>query len=202
MSKEPMNQDAFVERIAKVMRTAESPDATFEARAMSAVHAAARAERSADARRSWWLRPRSVRFTPLAALAMAAGFAAIVLVGSSSISGTLLPSVPGEGARQTVGSTERDTVHVVRFLFVDSAATRVALVGGFNQWKKDALLLRQVGTTGVWSVDVPLHGGRYEYAFVVYDQDGERWVADRFAPSTRDEFGTETSLISVATRGS
>ena len=133
---------------------------------------------------------------------MAAGFAAIVLAGGSSIRGTLVRSVPGEDARQIVRSTDRDTVHVVRFLFVDSTATRVALVGAFNQWKKDAVLLRQVGTTGVWSVDVPLHGGRYEYAFVVYDQDGERWVADRFAPSTRDEFGTETSLISLTTRGS
>ncbi len=202
------DDDAFADRIAKGLRAPERVDGTFEVRTMSAVRASQRVESGDEAGHeagheahpSWWVRPRSFSLTPLAALAIATGLAAILLVGNLGING-LTGGARGREARAMVG-TGRDTVHIVRFMFVDSTATRVALVGAFNQWQKDAVLLRQVGTSGVWSVDVALVGGRYEYAFVVSDRDGERWVADRFAVSTRDEFGTETSLISLPAQGS
>jgi len=202
MTHVPNNDDEFAERIAKVLRAPESAHATFEARAMSAVHAARRAAQGEEASQSWWLRPRSFRLTPLAALAVAAGFAAIVLAGGFAVEGVVSRGGAGGNTRQVAAHVDRDTVHIVRFLFVDSMATRVALVGAFNQWRKDAVQLQQVGTSGVWSVDIPLVGGRYEYAFVVFDRDGERWVADRFAPTARDEFGAETSVISLTSRGS
>jgi hypothetical protein len=50
-------------------------------------------------------------------------------------------------------------------------------------------------------VSIALTPGRHEYAFVV---DGERWVADPFALTTRDEFGQESSVVRVGgdvTRG-
>jgi 1,4-alpha-glucan branching enzyme len=57
-----------------------------------------------------------------------------------------------------------------------------------------------MGVPGVWSVELPLRQGRHEYAFVVLDTTGERWVADPLAPRVRDEFGTESSVVTVKPR--
>lgn len=184
-----MNNDAFAERIARPLRAAEHADATFEARAMSAVHAAARArEPNSLTHASWWTRRRTVSMSPLAALAAAAAFAALLL-GGSSLVGRSSVSAPAVAAR--------DTVHIVRFVLVEPGARRVALVGGFNGWSKEATLLQDAGANGVWTVDVPLAAGRHEYAFVVIDERGERWIADPATLPKRDEFGTESSVLSI-----
>lgn len=193
--KDDMSDETFADRIARPLRRRERPDETFEARAMSAVHAVARGEhRANDAERSWWLRPRTVRISPIAALALAAGIAGVMVVGSS---GRIGFSRGGESPRPGVVAASRDTVHVVRFVLVDSSARRVALVGEFNQWTKGATLLHATTTPGVWTIDLPLGPGRHEYAFVVYDSAGERWVADPVGQPVRDEFGTQSSVISI-----
>ena len=88
-------------------------------------------------------------------------------------------------------------MHVVRFVFVDSAARSVSLVGDFNGWAKGATRLAAIGERGVWVVSVQLPAGRYEYAFIVTGADGERWVADPYAATLRDEFGTESSVVTL-----
>jgi len=185
---EHSNDDEFAKRIVEPLRAAERVDATFEARAMSAVHAAAREEAVRNAARPWWIRSRVVRITPPATLALAAGFAAIVLAAASLLN---------VRTQTSAVAARPDTVHVVRFVLVNPDAKRVALVGNFNQWQKNATLLHATGTAGVWTVDVPLRNGRHEYAFIVSDQDGEHWIADPFADQVRDDFGTESSVISV-----
>jgi hypothetical protein len=183
---------AFAERIAKPLRTREGADATFEARAMSAVHAAARAEAEARRGRSWWVRPLMIKLTPVAGLAMAAGFAGLVWLGSRASIGSTPPV--------TVATT--DTVHVVRFVLVDSSARRVSIVGAFNQWQKGTTMMASTESPGVWVVEVPLHRGRHEYAFVVIDENGERWMADPFSQAVHDDFGTTTSVIRVGSSSS
>lgn len=184
--------DPFIERIARPLRAPERVDPTFEARAMSAVHAAAREAQTQQ--RAWWLRPRTVRVNPLASLALAAGFAGLVLAGSQVVDSF---SRRPDGGAVPVAARSTDTIHVVRFVFVDPAAREVALVGEFNQWKKGATLLNASAAPGVWTVDLPLSAGRHEYAFVVIDANGERWVADPMTVTRRDEFGTESSVITV-----
>ena len=50
--------------------------------------------------------------------------------------------------------------------------------------------------SGLWTLDVPLPPGRYQYAFVV---DGRRFVADPAAPrAVGDDFGQPTSVVTVA----
>jgi hypothetical protein len=180
--------DAFAERIAKPLRAREGADETFEARAMSAVHAVARAEAEAQTTRSWWLRPRAIHLTPLATMALAAGFAALVWIGARASNATQTEATAAAAA---------DTVHVVRFVLVDSSAQRVSIVGAFNQWQKNATVMAAASSPGVWVVEVPLRRGRHEYAFVVVDERGERWVADPFSQTLHDDFGTETSVIKV-----
>lgn len=189
MIDERTGDDAFADRIAGPLRAPEKVDATFEARAMSAVHAADRAEAEARrTRRPWLLRPYALQLSPLTAFAVAACLMVAALAGS------LLVRRPTTAATNVAA---RDTVHVVRFVFVDSSARRVALVGVFNHWEKDATLLSGTGVHGVWTVDVPLSAGRHEYAFVVYDDDGEHWVADPLSQIVRDEFGTESSMMVI-----
>lgn len=196
--KDQHNEDPFVQRIAGKLRQPIHPDDTFEARAIAAVRVAAseNAGPVLTRKRSWWLR-RSVRLTPVAALAMAAGIAAIAAF--ASIRNVRTVAVP-TGAPIVVARP--DTVHVVRFMLLAPGATRVSLVGSFNQWEKGATLLEPGSETGAWAVTLPLPTGRHEYAFVVTDANGERWVADRFGQRVRDEFGVESSVLSVGAQPS
>ncbi|HYF38361.1 MAG TPA: isoamylase early set domain-containing protein, partial [Gemmatimonadales bacterium] len=85
----------------------------------------------------------------------------------------------------------------VEFVLRASADSTVALVGDFNDWDPRATQLRPASDS-VWSVVVPLRPGRYRYTFVV---DGSEWRRDPSAPrALEDDFGTPTSVITVAQR--
>jgi len=83
--------------------------------------------------------------------------------------------------------------NAVTFALAAPAASRVALIGDFNDWNPDANPLRQ--GEGQWSVTLKLKPGRYRYSFVV---DGSSWQADPGTPPAEDDFGTPTSAITVA----
>lgn len=142
---------------------------------------------------SVWRREWVIRVSALSGVAFAAGIAAIVAFSSLAIGSRL--SARSQGTSQTAQAHPlRDTVQVVRFVFVDSGAASVALVGDFNDWTRGATELRQSGAPGVWAVSVPLTPGRHEYAFIV---NGSSWVADPLAVKSSDDFGTESSVIRV-----
>lgn len=178
------DDDAFAARVAAGLRAAPRADEGFVERVMATVESS----EPRDARR-WWLRPRTLRASPLAMLAMAAALA-FVAIGASTIASRL------GAARAPQTAAMRDTVYLVRFVFTDAAARSVALVGSFNDWTKDATPMTQTAP-GVWSVTVPMPAGRHEYAFILRDASGERWAADPVALLRRDEFGTESSIVSV-----
>lgn len=192
--------DDFVTRITRPLREPERLDADFEARVMSAVRGDAtreqgrRPERLVASRQGWWRRARTIRVTPLASLAAAAGLVGVAALGA--LGGAHL----GRGAdARSVASTvaiPAETVHVVRFVLVDPNARGVSVVGDFNDWTKDAAPLRE-HRDGVWTISVPVPVGRHEYAFIVHREHGDEWVADPFATTTHDEFGTETSIVTV-----
>jgi hypothetical protein len=194
-----MKRDAaFVERIAPPLRAAEHVHPSFEKRLMEKVHAEAPwlYPATASARTSWWRRERVFRVSPLAGMALAAGVSAIVITSSVVLGARIAarPSVPPQVA-QTV---QRDTVQLVRFVFVDRGAATVELVGDFNEWARGTTELKPSGAPGVWAVSVPLSPGRHEYAFII---NGSRWVADPLALKSSDDFGTESSVIRVGTTG-
>jgi 1,4-alpha-glucan branching enzyme len=87
----------------------------------------------------------------------------------------------------------REPIHPVRFALRVPASSEVALVGDFNDWRRDADPLAR--GNGEWSVTLKLRPGRYRYSFLV---DGHRWVADQSTPAGDDDFGTPTSVITVA----
>jgi hypothetical protein len=192
-----MAKDAeFAERIAARLRAPEHVHPSFEKRLMEKVRAEGSAlyPQSVNPSRPWWRTEREFRIAPLTGLALAAGIAGIIAV-SGILIGSHISRVPPITA--SAGATAgRDTVQVVRFVFVDPSAKQVELVGDFNEWAKGTTQLSHSGAPGVWTVSVPLSPGRHEYAFII---NGSRWVADPFAPKSSDDFGTESSVIRVGT---
>src|SRR5687767_2112558 len=147
------DDDAFAERIAQPLRAPEQTRPDFDIRVMSSLQGAVS---GAPRRRSvpWLLRSRVYRVAPLAQLAMAAGIVALM---AAAWAGSSVLNV-GRVARTQAAATT-DTMHVVRFVFVDSTASSVTLVGSFNQWRRDRTKFEPTEVPGVWVVEVALPPG-------------------------------------------
>jgi hypothetical protein len=160
--------------------------ALFDARVMDEVRRGSGGFRSRLARLA---RPRTIRVSPLLALAAAAIFA-VSLAGSVLFLRTSRVRFASESiAGAAAGSS------LVQFGFVAPHASSVALVGDFNDWDPKATPLRAASTGGVWSVEVPIQPGRHLYAFVV---DGTVWRPDPAAPQANGEdYGEPNSALTV-----
>jgi hypothetical protein len=93
-----------------------------------------------------------------------------------------------------LGTSASMGLRPVQFMLVAPSATRVALVGEFNDWDATATpMVRAAG--GAWHVALPLSSGRHVYAFVV---DGSSWVADPQAPLAPERwYGARNSVLLV-----
>jgi hypothetical protein len=194
--KRQAEDDAFAERVASSLRGPERAHPSFEKRVMEKVHVEARTLSQASAPlpdTTWWRTEWIIRLSPRGGIAIAAGIVAIIALSSVMV-GSRISARSLESSRTAQAIPARDTVQLVRFVFVDSGAAKVALVGDFNEWTRGATELKRSGAPGVWTVSVPLSPGRHEYAFIV---NGSRWVADPLAVRSSDDFGTESSVIRV-----
>ena len=188
---------AFADRVAEPLRAPERAHPSFEKRLMDKVRMEGPAlypvRSSANA--PWWRNEWVIRLTPRTGIAIAAGISAIIALSGIAVGSRI--SARSQGSSQLArATTARDTVQLVRFVFVDSGAASVTLVGDFNEWTRGATELKRSGAPGVWAVSVALTPGRHEYAFIV---NGSRWVADPLAVKSSDDFGTESSVIRVGT---
>lgn len=75
-------------------------------------------------------------------------------------------------------------------------AQKVALVGDFNEWKKDAVRMKKL-KSGEFKVDVELAPGRaYEFRYLIDGESWENdWDADAYVP--KPTFFVENSMISL-----
>jgi hypothetical protein len=190
------DDERFLRTIGAEARRIPPASSDLDHRSMAAVRVAHRSERQ-----GWLARlaaPRTVRVSPIAAIAYAAGLVAVVLRGERALHGhTGGPAVRESpyAAAPAAGAPAVEAFRTVRFVFMAPQAASVAVVGDFNHWSATATPLRTVGSNGVWTVDVPLSAGRHEYAFVV---DGAQWVADPAAPQAPvADFGAPNSVITV-----
>lgn len=127
------------------------------------------------------LRPRTVRISPLAALATAAVVALLFVA---------LP--PWEQERGGEGVVTGDLY--VEFVFEAPGARSVAVAGDFTTWSPGVELQDPDGD-GVWSGRVRLEPGVHKYMFVV---DGSRWITDpRAGRWVDDGFGNRNALLVV-----
>jgi hypothetical protein len=132
----------------------------------------------------------------LIGVALAAGIGSITTVsGLTPLAGM---RHEGNGATSVVIGDSvvdrlRDTLRIVRLMFDDSAARRVAVVGDFNAWSAAATPMRRDPQSGRWETRLALHDGEHRYAIVV---DNTRWVGD-FASRQAGTPGHVYSLLHV-----
>lgn len=179
--------DDVLKSVAEELRRPLRIDAAlFDARVMDEVH---RGSGGIRERLSRLTRPRTVRVSPLAALAAMLVFAVAIGAGVLAVESSRVRAPSTDVARAGAGSP------LVQFGFVAPNASSVALVGDFNDWDPKATPLQAASKGGVWSVEVPIPPGRHLYAFVV---DGTVWRPDPAAPqATGEDYGEPNSALTV-----
>ena len=192
------HEDPVIERAAAELRRPVGLDPEGRTRVMAAVRAATPIGGKRGAVLAWLTRPRAIMVSPLAGLALAAALAFVMVAAERE---GVQPAVTGTGAAgdgegsRVVRPAAGHTASEVQFVLLAPEASRVALVGSFNDWDDAATPLRRTATGGVWSVTVPLVRGRHVYAFVI---DGSEWMADPAAPrAPDDDFGSPNSVILI-----
>lgn len=187
--------DDFERRVAAAMRAPVPADARAKRRVMDAVRRAS-VEGAPSARRHSGGGGPSRH--SIIGLALAAGIG-----GLSTLAGAV-PSMQPHDSRvlssiaigDSVVSTLRDTLRMVRLMLDAPGAHRVAVAGDFNRWGAPATPLVRDAYTPRWSVTLALRSGEHRYAFVV---DGTRWVLDPHVTEVaRGDDGRLYSLLSVA----
>ena len=173
--------EELIGRVVRQLRRPVAVDPGVDARVMAQIARSPARPGAGTARAAWrWLTlPRTVRLSPLGALAIAAACVAVVLARPDR------DSHPAPGSAREFG-----------FVIVAPRAATVSLVGDFNDWDAARTPMQRARRAGsVWTAVIPLSPGRYRYAFLV---DGVSWLADPAAPAARDdEFGTASSVVTV-----
>jgi len=154
----------------------------------------------------WLVRRRAVAVSPLAV-----GVCALIVIAGTIATGRLTtrPHGPFRGSALSKYGThvigENEAVRLahamkpgeslVNFVLIAPGASRVAVIGDFNNWEAGATPLQQESESGLWTVIVPLSAGRHEYAFLV---DGESWLPDPSAPrAPKDDFDRVNSIMLI-----
>jgi hypothetical protein len=196
-------RDPIIERIAQEARRPVAVDADAKARLIAAVLAEG-APGSFDEEPVLFAPARpgitlsSGRFAAMAAGLVGIGVLGGLAFGFSRDSRQIgQPSVVvANGPSSRLPASPADTV--MTFVFVASGASKVSLVGDFNQWNADAMPMTRIENSNAWRVTVPLSAGRHVYSFYAVGADGEQWLTDPNAPATPDDgFGRRNSVILV-----
>ena len=198
------DNDPFIEQIAGELRRPVRIDSSLESRVMAAIDPSMLArpnERGVSM--SWLLRPRAYYFSPLAGLAVAAGLVAIITMSvlRTQPSATIVanpdvvaPTVGGPAITPVAFDSAASVLVARPFTYINRDAKAVAVVGNFNDWDATKGELT-VTSDGVWSGNIMLAPGRYEYQLVV---DG-KWMPDPSAlHSAKSEFGGTNSVVIVS----
>lgn len=193
--------DPFIEEIAGELKRPVRFDSSFESRVMAALEPPVvplPVERKGST--PWLLRPRPFYVSPLAGLAVAAGLVAIITMSvlrtapSTDIAADPNGAPSGavlQGPFIPVSSAVPVSTPIT---FIDRTAKSVAIVGNFNDWDASRNALTRTSDS-VWTTNVTLMPGRYEYQLVV---DG-KLIADPSAQqSAKSEFGAANSVLIVS----
>jgi anti-sigma factor RsiW len=165
--------------------------AGFADRVMTAVRAAdVNTQESALRRRPTQLRAPAMAMAASLVLCFLGGY----LVAERGIVGRQLQAPAAATAIQFAADRSPAGLRVVRLVFPQAGpAQTVTVAGDFNGWQPEGLPLVQ--RQGVWTIDLALPPGIYEYMFVV---DGQQWVTDPLARTTRDDgYGGENAILDL-----
>ncbi|MEX2465318.1 MAG: glycogen-binding domain-containing protein [Gemmatimonadota bacterium] len=144
----------------------------------------------------WILRPRTIHVTPATAGLAFAGLALLFVLRPGSDGAAPAASGAPAGVATAEAPAEEADGSVTRFVFVAPSASSVRMTGDFVSWDPEGIPLEDGRGTGVWTVDVPLTPGVYQYTFIV---DGTEWRPDPHAVSQVDDgFGQQNSVVIVS----
>lgn len=196
--------DPFIDDIAAELKRPVRFDSSFESRVMASIDpSAASTNVAATSRTPWLLRPRTFYVSPLAGLAVAAGIVAVVTMSTlrTEPNATVAVTPEHESELALPGNIKNvanvpavPAKYAAPFTYINHGAKTVAVVGSFNDWDATKNVLVQ-SSDSVWSTNIMLTPGRYEYQLVV---DG-KWIADPGAQRSADsEFGAANSVMIVS----
>ena len=176
------SQDVLIARL-RALGDAD-PGADFADRVMARIplHAPRTAPQSRIARLAcWFVRPRTIRMSPLGGLAMAA--CVLLVMGLTLRGGMVKNDEPPQGLAP------------VKFVLAAPGAREVAVIGSFNGWNAAGWTMRNDAATGLWTLSAALPPGSHEYVFLV---DGTTPVPDAAAAFSADDgFGSRNSVLLV-----
>jgi hypothetical protein len=196
------DRDAFIDEIAGELRRPVRLDPRFDERVLAAIETPDVIPIRRTRMRSWADRRWTISVTPVGGLAAAAAIGAIVL-GGLRLTG-VSAGTPGLAQESTVGApvipvsnTGLNAPVERQFTILVPSASRVAIIGDFNDWDPESGRMQRLSDDGLWSVTLPLRAGRHEYQFLV---DDTLHVPDPRAPRTSSDFGSVNSVVTVAPR--
>ena len=79
------------------------------------------------------------------------------------------------------------------FTLMAPKANKVYVTGSFNSWDKAGTPLKK-DKSGVWTTDLSLKPGKYEYKYIV---DGQWWTDPANRSTVRNSLGSENSVIEI-----
>jgi hypothetical protein len=181
--------DNRLERAIAMLRAPVDLDPDVERRVASHI-ATLPAPRRAGPVRSMavWLVEHRLQVRPVWALAAAAA----LVLATWGVRITVTSGSPTPSPAPT-GST--GTLQTIRFVVLAPGASRVSVVGDFNDWTEDATPMQRIAKSDLWAATLPMKPGRYRYAFVA---DGNTWLVDPDAPrALDDDFGRPNSVVTI-----
>lgn len=194
--------DPFIANLAKELKEPVRLDSRLDDRIMAALEpeVISIATRRAELPRLPWYRRSFAVPAPLGGLAAAAALAGIAAIGilatrnpapTQVVVGNSMEVVPVANTPRVDRSTE---LQPTQFIFADPTASRVTLIGDFNDWDANATPMVYDSTHAAWSVTIPLTPGLHQYQFLL---DGTRHVNDPAAPQISGDFGSPNSVVTV-----
>jgi hypothetical protein len=125
---------------------------------------------------------------------------------NSAAATTLLASTPSAvnataaqaAPLHAIASSANDALPIPQqFVFRDSAAHRVSVVGDFNRWNAKRAPMSRSANSALWSVTIPILPGRHTYGFMVDDSLFMLDQDPRAAKVRDSDLGVEGSVVIV-----
>ena len=193
--------DPFIEEIAGELKRPVRFDSSFESRVMSAIDPSIVSRDKGRKPTPWLLRPRTFYVSPLAGIAVAAGLVAVITMSALQTVPNNDPagiaavddSLPVADPLLVNVSNSAPAMYAAPFTYVDRNAKSVSVVGTFNDWDATKGVLTRTAD-GVWSTNIMLAPGRYEYQLMV---DGKLITDPSSQRTAESEFGVANSVMMV-----
>jgi hypothetical protein len=145
---------------------------------------------------------RSMRIWSAIGLAAAAAIAGFFVRGAfttkapvQTVATAAVPTTASESLRPVASSSAESNPILQQFVFENTHASHVAVVGDFNKWNPGSSPMQRSADGATWSVTIPIVPGRHIFGYMV---DDSLFTLDPRAPKVRDpDLGTEGSVVIV-----